>query len=1027
MTDDADALSRRRFIGLATAAGTFAVVGCSDDGTAPSAAPADGATSTSAPPAVPAEPAELVVSDYWDLARQARDAVRESPDHVPAELDRLAAAGDVAGMVDYARAHFAVVPGAENGWVAPGTAQRYGPRGLARSRVGTHREIAQLLTDVLNRNGVETTVVTLPLLDDLRPVLVPADAAPFAPDIAVEAFEAAAEIETPADPVPLDVTAAEAMADAALAALGPDFATAPAVPDLFGQSLPGLAVDGVVVDPWSASPAAIDDGRPPTAAIGTAPEARFSVSITTDREPDRPEEVVSASVPLDRLAGRRVDVRFLPPATDLVSLLSTRPADVTTFVPYLGVEGVDVDAEADADLVVTGTPITIEGDLLVDDGDGFTLAGNRITGDGDASEVADVVVGHVTTGAWPRLGVAVELLGGDGRPVDGVGADAFRVNDGGTAVPLLVRHTEPAVPQVVFIVDNSSSVPAQFRGEGATAVVGAIADAIQAAAPDARFRVANVGATGAARLPWRDDPSEVAADANQFGVGSALWNSYVDGVADGGTVAVFLTDGGAIDADENPQDVAPPDLVAALRSGPPAIMLGTGELGAAFTGIAEITGGVALDIEDPDAAVAAVLAEIDRLRPSYELLVLADETGGDGDRELSVDVGTAGATTSYTVPATEDTPPGPSLAGIHLTVTANGATVTRTLAGAPIGAAVERSAQLELEMRQALFGAYSVITEAGAPSPSQLLDDALTSILTWEPFFTTTDDDERIAAFADARDLPFGAFTFAAPISGPDLLTWETGLRMWLSTERWLPAGDDEVIARRSLDLLPTSRFLTATDDAATSAQRTARRTAWLSGLEDLLFDTAALERLDAPLVALSAAGLDPAARERFDRIAAGGSVYSGYAGTDRLDAAVSVDRQNGTTIALLPDGSGGAQTEESIKTSFKQVIALVEMAESAGAPGAWAKLEKAKLEKLRFATLTIFRMSVEGIIDLLEDEACKLIDKKVTAWGLAGVTRIDGDAAGMLGFAIDRAKLINRYGDAVALPVGLPTKLKVC
>lgn len=1014
-------ISRRRFIVVVGSTGVAVVAGCSDDGeaTAPSTTSPVATTSTAAEAA-----STVVSSEYWGLLREARTAIQESPDAIEHELDRLAARGDIDGLLAFVTRTFAVVPRDPAGWIAPSTSQRWGVRGLVRSRTGTHREVAQLLAEVLTRNSVAASVVALPLLDSVRPGLTPTTIPPFAPSIAVDALEAAAGTEPREPAPPLDIERAAAVGRAVVDALSMDFFDPPPPPALSGQGLPGVEIEGGrVLDPWSTSPSTIESGRTLAAEPGAAPTASFRVEITTDRAPTRPVEVAALDVPLDVLAGRRVDIRFVPPVSDLASLLTTRPADVTTFVPVLSVEGTELPEP----VAVSGDPITIEGDVMTDDGDGFALGRGQVRGGGDPGSVAEVTVDRIETGRWPRLRAAVDLRDASGARVERIGADALRVTDGGVPVPVLIRRTEPAPPSVVFIVDNSSSVPEQFRNQGATRVVGEIAGAVKAGQPLARFRVANVGGEGAARLPWRDDPSVVADDADQFGLGSALWQSYVDAVAEGGTVVVFLTDGVAIDRAENPIDDAPPELVAALRAGPPAIMVGAGELGAAFAGIAAITGGATVATDDQEVAIATVLAEIEARRVTHELLVLADEDGAPGVRSLEVTVGAAAGALDYDVPRGEETQPGPTLAGIHLSIVANGVTVTRTLAGVRLGEDVTTTPELTDEMHQALFGSYSVIAEAGAPTPAQQLDELIETALTWEPFFTATDDTERIAAFAAGRDLPFGRFTFAAPISGPDLLTWETGLRMWLSTERRIPTTGGDGVIRRSVDLLPVSRFVTAASDPAVSIRRTAERTTWLSGLEAALFDTAALDHLESDLIRVDPTGLDADDRARFERLSAGGSVYSGYAAPPGLEVAAAADRVNGTVIALLPDGSGGAQTEESIKTSFKQVIALVEMGETAGAPAAWAKLEKAKLERLRFATLVIFRMSVEGIIKTLEEEACSRLNKKITAWTKSSITSLDGDAGSLLGFVEDHAKLVKRYGDAAGLAPDVPTKLKLC
>jgi hypothetical protein len=251
---------------------------------------------------------------------------------------------------------------------------------------------------------------------------------------------------------------------------------------------------------------------------------------------------------------------------------------------------------------------------------------------------------------------------------------------------------------------------------------------------------------------------------------------------------------------------------------------------------------------------------------------------------------------------------------------------------------------------------------------------------------------------------------------------------MWLSTERTAPRGEVDVL-RRSVDLLPVSRFITATPDAAESIEFTARRTAIFASIEEAVFDTSAARRLVGTLTSFENPGdVSREDREQFEALTNGWPGNFGFAVNDDFDGAVAIDPSGGTIIAVLPDGTGGATSEAEINATFDQIISILELAAQAGkAVEAFANLEKAKAEKLRLATLAIFRMSTEGVCDLLKDEACGAAEGAAGGIIGSGVGRFGG-AAGAAALSISEA-VSNARTAATAAGFGgsLPPGVSIC
>ena len=1031
MGGNRESWTRREFLVLsAGATGGLLIAACSPAAETTTTAVAPSTTAATTPAVTTTTQPPVAISDYWDLLREGQRRIRTSPDHRAAQLSQMARAGDIAGLAEYVRDHIVVLPVNPSAWVSNNDGRRWGTRGVLRSGMGTPREIAQLIADMLNEAGTEASVVRGTIVKGSeRPVLVPVAPAPFevadAPDDLFTASGAERiQRERTADPA-----LAAGMAAAARDAFDPASFDTLFTNDL-SSVLPEVLIGDQILGLWHSEPGPYpaDRGNSELGPVTATPEATFTLSIATDLDTRNPIAVATATYRLDQLAGRHVSAAFVPPAASLADLMTTRPADVTTVIPTLSVAGIDVTDDEQSQLTVAGDAFTIDGRVLVDDGDGFSSTTGRVSGAGDPAAAAEINVRRVIATHYPRLTVEVDVIDAAGETVADLGADQFLIVDDGYEAPFNLRRSRPTTPHIVFIVDNSSSVPEQWRDEGATRVVTEIATAVKAVHPEAMFRAAIVGPKGAGLLGWTNDPVQVGEHANNISLGSALWNSYVDAAVPEANAIVFMTDGvSAIDR-EATQDEPPPELLSQLTAGPPAIMLGSGELGAAFQGIADVTGGVALVIEDQDLGIAAVLEQLDKTLLPYDMLVLADETNSASDRTLRVSLPSAGieAMAAYAVP--DETTVGRVIAGLYLRVTANGVTVDRTLAGVPYRSGAEVTPHIAQEVRQSLFGKYSIITEAGAPSPSQVLDDSIAELLTWEPVWKATDGQEALEALAAAAELPHGRFTFAAPVSGRvgEPLTWETGLRMWLSTERTIPAGDVDIL-RRNVDFLPVSRFVTSTvEDSAESARITAERTSTLAAFEAAIYETTSAARLTGNLKEIGIGTVTPEERDAFDAISRGWPGSFRLAFNDPLDSAVAADPKSGGLIAVLGDGTGGGITEEEINRAFDQAVALAELGGRAGFQ-AWANLEKAKLEKLRFATLVIHRMSVEGILDLIEEEVCSRLEDAASGWATGAVSAAGEEMEGFVDAYSEAADAASSYGDALGLPPAIPTSLPVC
>ena len=120
----------------------------------------------------------------------------------------------------------------------------------------------------------------------------------------------------------------------------------------------------------------------------------------------------------------------------------------------------------------------------------------------------------------------------------------------------------------------------------------------------------------------------------------------------------------------------------------------------------------------------------------------------------------------------------------------------------------------------------------------------------------------------------------------------------------------------------------------------------------------------------------------------------------------------------------GAGISEAEVNERFDQIDRLLSaVADTGGGPAAWAKLEQAKMDKLRFATILIVRMEPPDLLGMLREEACGAASGAAGAAADAGIRAAGGSAAGAVLDAIgefsDAAETLGLGG--LESPVSIP------
>lgn len=939
-------VDRRQFLQLLAWSGLGMVVGC-----------VPGTPGTT----IPRTATSGAAADVWAVWEEARRAVRTSPDHLAARAALLVETGDHVALHAFVRDEIVTYPPYAHSFANAVTATRWGRRGVLRSGAGTPREKADLLAELLGEAGLAAEVVMAPAtVTDGSALLRPVGVRPFLPDVdeaTIERWLGVLGHDGPVDVAALDPDGVESLRLAeSLLRLLPG-AAVQQVFDGAVETLPVVrAVVGgraLVLDPTTPGTEPADEAtRPVVAAPPSSPlpvlEVALQVASTFD--PGTRTTVAAGSWPLDRLIGRRVVARFLP-SGDPVAALQVPAIQVTTFTPILAVDGPDVAVEDAGTDAVYGDLVTVSGSVLTEDSaGGLMVDGEPVGVVPTESPVAKLAV-EVNASAFPHVRLRVAAADAGGDPVLGVSGAAFSVTEDGVAVPFLLRQATPPPPRALLLLDGSSSLPSQFRDEGAVAFGTDLASRILAAHPHAEIRVAGINYGVASASPaWATNAAEVRSELERLITdGSEYWSALADARGLGANVVVLLTDARSTD---------PPDRVAMARPivavGPPVVAVGVGDVDlAALAEIAEVTGGASIQGTAPDQVVAAVLgylADRDTQPIHIEYQALPQ---GPSERTVEVRTSKAAASGSYTVPAPSQRVAPPALSGIYLVIGLGGREVTRTLAGVPAEEAPSTSEvtqEVVDGVRAALFGVAMLSVEAAAPTHAAWLDDILTARLSLRPLVEAGPGLEGVVAALEAgiRHVPAELVTLHASLPVADgALTFETGPRIVLLARRPLFAGG--LVTRA--DVLPFTRFATADRDPRSAFRTTLVRTARLAVAEAAVYDESTVDLLAGrPLGLLAQAA--PAPRDGPQ--ASHARLLDLWASDHRLvpddegDFAFWSIDPAGSLLGVLADGSGGGSSTDANAqcTAMNQGFAALDLVGWAGgmpfAFGGFLALQKA-------------------------------------------------------------------------------------
>lgn len=878
-------------------------------------------------------------SEIFDAFAAVRDAMRTSPDHLPARAAALVEDGDAEAIFAFVRDELAVDPADSRDIRYANQIRRWGPRGTLRGGTGTARDIAETLAQLLTDAGYEADVVEVaPRFEErqVREMLFTQPDRAFEPDLSEEEAaryrDAVGGAETPSA---LDVDGEEssALAERLLDVYPTD--TMDVTPFNFGwdrfAKLPVVRVDidgkTRYANPFLSDATLENSGLGETPKIwdntGERPYPTVDVTLSaaTATEPSEPRELVSGEWTAAELAGRRLRVDTLP-GIDPFQHPDVRFSDVDTFVPALTVSDPQADAETLQELSVQGETVTRSGvTITVEDGGVVHRDGHPLVDPANPADPASVtsVSATVDTARYPnvRLGVTPHDAAGDA--VEGLPAAAFEVTDDEPAGISVAATT--SAPRVVLLVDKSLSMPGAYAGEEMENLVARLQDAIAA--------------------------GHEGAEIELVGTNSDIHSNLAKAAESDVNLILYATDG-------HVNDRLTPGIEATLRGGPAALMMNvSGSDNEYLREMARLSDGRYRKVTDHDDAVATVTDFVDATAadiPSYLLEYTAPSEGDAGDDRIAavtVPEGAASTDAEYVVPSTVARPD--EFVSLQLTVSIGRREVTRTLAGwDPVRDADRDVTDADMKaVAGALFGTHVLSFEPSAAPDSVWIDDVLTSKLSMRDLYEAAQSEEA-EAVQDALDAgltvtPADFMALQSPLPTTitqDSHTYQDTLRVVLLKQR-PQFGTDRIL--QHTDALALTNYRTVADDPERAFRLTAERTARIAVTEDALYNDSAASILDGrSLVPYSTVADDWKDTRPADRRVVEARSRNEIAlvpDDDGPFACWTVDVETGAIAGILDDGSGGGSSQQGIDRTLDELGRVVSMinllAQVAGKAGA--------------------------------------------------------------------------------------------
>ena len=774
----------------------------------------------------------------WGPWEQLSMHLRDSPDHLPAQWERVKQQKDPQLLFEFVRDNIQTIPP----YLKVGSQKyRWKTQGVLRTGQGTSLEKAQLLQEGLEEIGLSPTLSygrwdasqweslfgpsavpegVLPDLEYLRQAQEDYELPPWSqsedvlPEEEIQQFGEhllafAKEKHRSKSPdwenLARELYLVEVEIDSQIVLLNPSFPQAQ-----WGESYASNK-------PYTYSP----KKRHP------ATELSIKLRASYDDRSYSPFTLAEADWPLEQLIGKdiRVGFRVLGPPE---ILLSTPVEEFESFVSTI--ELLDPLGPVPDSFRISGDVITTRGKVIPKESAWNILEDDIEFRQGDASKAANISLGPPKLADFPTLLIEAEVSDEAGNPLMDLSEEDFNILVNGEKVThrMVVNRRTP--PRVLFLYDDSGSMPKEYVSHEKTLeLFRQIARACHQVNPETEFAVS----------PFGDEETKIFKLSDWSNDAEALCN-FIDRTRSGNShnwaallgatnipeanMAILLTDA---DGTERATDYTD----QRLKEGMPGLIYGVLDSYTQedeFLKMADKSKGVYFRIEDQLAeAMADLKSRIQETKNERYLLEAEVENDSLPFMELEIQVGNEGLSASLPVMdapiSSFGRPAGKNaITGLYIEISYLNRIYSHKIAGVPFGSNPRKhpvTQELIDACNNALWGEYILHIEGSTPIPSVVLDEKCQHYLSLKPLVSLLEESNPERFFQRLQEIqwrPDFPGKLPAMLVSRDSL-FENSLSLWV----YSAFPDKEGQYWQTLDLLGSqeSHFPTLNQEQALLGQ----------------------------------------------------------------------------------------------------------------------------------------------------------------------------------------------------------------
>ncbi|WP_425639176.1 hypothetical protein ACPUEN_05860 [Algoriphagus yeomjeoni] len=859
----------------------------------------------------------------FQVWREMQQLLRKSADHLAQEYNRLKEIKDPEKMLEFVRDSIYLIPANKSSLRGMGTASIYGVRGALRDGFATPREKAEILNQLFSDSGIRSEVVFERTDFDEQK----AKSFFFKPQnhkILEELTEGQVDRWinmlklTESDLQELSFInpnerEAEKLANRLWDLLPDkeqirfhdfdfrwDNSRSPAVKFTWqNQELVAHLFDPEV--PFGQAYAkgkGVKNASPAEFVLGPV---EFELTYRDNIYPEEEKLLLSKSYDAQDLVGRQLHLGFYH-GLDLLEQASTTFNQVRIFTPELSLMGPEVSQDEINRLTQLGETITLEGhQIKIDEANqtirvnGFPI--NWVEKSTRSKEVSELKV-KITAGLPSLVKVEVWPTNKQGELVSGLMAGDFSFYENEIPVMPLMESNEIA-PKLLILFDTSLSMPTDYRNEGMDSFLGQLETGIRQDFPKASI---TSWATDSSLYKWLRKACRTSFD-----------------------LILFATDG------DNKDDLKEEDLDA-FRAGPPVIVLDVFNSTRAssrevFENLSVSSEGTIINSADQQNALNEIFKQIALIDlPPYVFTYYGSLLQEKNEVKLGLDANRITTKVDYQFKYREKAQAiGPKLIGIYLKIKIGSQSVNRVLAGwNPILDQVDSIGKKHADnVRNFVFGSLSIGIEGQGATFATALDELLEFRLRNQDYVEALEEKnlentlKEIDKFIWAYDPSM--IHLLAPLPDQvttDSMTFASGPRIVLVKRT---VGLDKDFSEDSVDILPTSNFVTISDFPAESFKINLKKTAHLALVENAFYEESTHSLLsNADLISA-----DVARDQDWFKDQLRNSPHASYIREywNRADGAHKIfgkeleslaywqlDKTTGELLGILPDQTGGGK-----------------------------------------------------------------------------------------------------------------------